>query len=379
MTSPLTRRQSVLLGLVVLAAVGLLAYGLVLVGGKQGVFADRVEVSVRLKEAHDIAPGTAVRVRGVDAGSVSAVEYPEYDGPTAAVVVRMMIDRKYADRLYADATAQAFAPTPLGSKVIAIDPGTPKAGPLPDGELAAKETPDLGTVVAKLDATADEAQNLLKDVRSGKGSLGKLATDDTLYQDLSALAKDSRTLVKRADGAVQTVEDKAAEVDKLTADARGAIKSVKQGTDAIQSLPVIRNYVVDADRLLDRPDCKPVVFGYNVTDLFETGTAILTDDGRGHLTRMGDGLRKVVAKGDVVVAAVHDPADRGLTDKQVGELTRKRAEVVLEFLKSHKGLKTSWFSSRKATAVGLGTTPSPLSTAESSAPSYVQVVVFVPQ
>lgn len=377
MTSPLSRRQSVLLGLTVLLAVGLLVGGLFTIGGKQGLFADRAEVTVRLREVHDITPGTAVRIRGIEAGSVTSVEHA--DDATGGVWVRMKIDRKHADRLFADASAQAFAPSPLGPKVIAIDPGRPTAGPMVGTELAAKETPDLGTVVAKLDATADDTQALLKDVRAGKGSLGKLMTDDALYTDLAGLAKDSRTLVKRADGAVQTVEEKAAEVDKLTADARGAIKSVKQSTDAVQSLPVIRDYVVDADRLLNRPDCRPAVFGYNAADLFETGTAILTDDGRGHLTRMAEGLRKVATKGDVVVAAAHDPADKGLTEVQVVELTRKRAEVVLDFLKSHKGLKTSWFTSRKATAVGLGTTRSPLATAESRAASYVQVVVFDPK
>jgi phospholipid/cholesterol/gamma-HCH transport system substrate-binding protein len=377
MTSPLTRRQSLLLGLVVLLAVGLLVYGLALVGGKQGLFADRAEVTVRFREAHDIAPGTAVRVKGVDAGTVTSVEYP--DDPAAGITVRMKIDRTFADRLFADATAQAYAPTPLGAKVVAIYPGHVQTGPLPGGELTAKETPDLSTVVAKLDATADDAQALLKDVRAGKGTVGKLLADDTLYSDLTGLAKDSRTFLKRADGAVTTVEDKAADVDKLVADGRGAIKSVKQGTDAIQSLPVIRNYVVDADRLLNRPDCRHQVMGYNVADLFETNTALLTDDGRRHLLGLGEGLKRMNGKAEVVIAAVHDPADKSVTETQAQELTRKRAEVVLDFLKSHKGLKNSWFTSRKAVAVGLGTTPSPLTPAEPQPPTHVQVVVFTPQ
>jgi hypothetical protein len=383
MTSPLPRRQAVLLGLVLLLAVGLLGFGLVAVGGKQGLFTERAEVTVRFREAHDITPGTAVRVRGIDAGTVTAVEYPDADGPEAAVVVRMKIDRKYADRLYNDATAQAFAPTPLGAKVIAISPGTPATGPLTDGELTAKETPDLGTVVAKLDATADDAQALLRDVRAGKGSLGKLATDDTLYTELTAAMKDTRTLLKRADGAVQTVEEKAesvdkltADVDRLTADARGAIKSVKQGTDAVQSLPIIRSYVVDPDRLLNRPDCHHLVYQYGGPDVFETDSAILTEEGRGHLTRLADALRKMNGKAEVVVAATGDPQAEETAAGR--ELTRVRAEVVLNFLKSHKGMKTSWFSSRKSTAVGLGNAPSPLDEGPRSA-DYIQVVVFTPQ
>ena len=376
MTSPLTRRQSLLLGLVVLIAVGLLAYGLVLVGGKQGLFADRTEVTVRFREAHDIAPGTAVRVKGLDAGSVSAVEYPDADGPAAGVTVRMKIDRKFADRMFADATAQAFAPTPLGAKVVASDPGHPNAGPLVTGELTAKETPDLSTVVAKLDATADDAQALLKDVRAGKGTVGKLLADETLYTDLTGLAKDSRTFLKRADGAVQTVEEKAADVDKLVADGRGTIKSAKQSVDAVQSLPVIRNYVVNADRLLNRPDCTPVVYQYAAADLFETDSFLLTDDGRGHMTRLAEYLRKLNGKVEVVVAAVGDPTAEETTAGV--RLTEQRAAGVLKFLESQKGLKTSWVSSRKASAVGLGNAPSPLGDGPKSA-NYVQVVMFVPR
>ncbi len=376
MTPPLTRRQSLWLGLVVLAAVGLLVFGLIQVGGKQGLFADRTEVSVRLREAHDITPGTAVRVKGIDAGSVTAVEYPDTDGPAAAVTVRMKIDRKYADRLFADATAQAFAPTPLGSKVIAIDPGQPAAGPLVNGELTAKETPDLSSVVAKLDSTANETQAMLKDVRAGKGSIGKLMTDDALYDDLSGLAKDSRSFLKRADGVAQKVEAKADAVDQLVADTRGVVKSAKQSVDAVQSLPVVRNYVVNADRLLNRPDCTAVVYQYAAADLFETDSFQLTDDGRGHMSRLATYLRTLNGKVEVVVAAVGDPKAEETTAGV--RLTEQRAAGVLKYIESQKGLKTSWFSSRKASAIGSGNAPSPLGDGPKSA-DYVQVVMFVPR
>lgn len=376
MTPPLSRRQSLSLGLVVIVAVGLLVFGLLKVGGKQGLFADRTEVSVRLREAHDIAPGTAVRIKGIDAGSVTAVEYPDTDGPASAVTVRMKIDRKYADRLFADATAQAFAPTPLGSKVIAIDPGQPAAGPLVNGELTAKESPDLSSVVAKLDATATETQAMLKDVRAGKGSLGKLMTDDALYDDLSGLAKDSRSFLNRADGLAQTVEAKADKVDQLVADTRGVVKSARQSVDAVQSLPVVRNYVVNADRLLNRPDCTAVVYQYAAADLFETDSFQLTDDGRGHMSRLATYLRTLNGKVEVVIAAVGDPKAEETTAGV--RLTEQRAAGVLKYIESQKGLKTSWFSSRKASAVGLGNAPSPLDDGPKSA-NYVQVVMFVPR
>jgi hypothetical protein len=52
---------------------------------------------------------------------------------------------------------------------------------------------------------------------------------------------------------------------------------------------------------------------------------------------------------------------------------------VAEYLKSHKGLKVGWWSTRKCSAAGLGTTPSPHPLASPVPPNFVQVVVFTPQ
>src|SRR5207248_9033737 len=92
----LSRWQAAVLGLVVVAALGLGGYGVARIADKQGIWADTVEVTAGFPEAHDVTPGTPVRVRGVDAGQVVSVEYPDHDGPNAEVTVRMRIQAKYA-------------------------------------------------------------------------------------------------------------------------------------------------------------------------------------------------------------------------------------------------------------------------------------------
>lgn len=376
----LSRWQAVLLGLVVLAAIGLTAIGLVRIGGKQGLWANAVEVTARFPDAHDLAPGTPVRIRGVDAGHVVAVEYPDDDGPTAAVTLRMTIDAKFAHRLYADATAQVHATGLLGSKVISIQPGDPATGPLPDGRLTAKPAPDIAQAAAKVGAAADEVAQLVRDARTGDGTLAKLLRDDKLYSEITGLAKDGRGMVNRAGDAVGVVEKKADDVDQFVKDGRETLRSVKQGTDAVQGLPIIRGYVTDAAKLLVRPDCRKQVMSYNVTDLFEPSSAILTEDGQGHLTRLAEMIRGMRAdKAELVVAALCDPAAKDQTAASAAELTKKQSEVALEFLRTHKALRTGWFSSRKATAFGLGQGPHPVVQDDPLPPSYVQVVLFFPQ
>jgi hypothetical protein len=380
MSQSLTRRQAAILGIVVLLAVGLMAIGLFTIGRKQGFWADTSEVSVRFAETHDLAPGTPVRIRGVDAGQVVAIEYPDHDGPDAAVTVRMKIEAKYSDRLFADATAQVYSTGLLGSKVVAIQPGTPSSGPLQTGQLTARESPDLTQAAAKIGTAADEVSRLVSDTRNGNGTLGKLIRDDKLYTEMTDLARDSRQMVKRAGDAVGTVEKKADDVEQFVQDGRATLKSVKQGTDAIQSLPIIRNYVTDATKLLIRPECRKQVMPYKSVDLFEPDTAILTEEGREHLVRLADLLRKVKGdKAEVVVTATCERKFTGQTVETATELTRKQAQVVVEKLKEFKGLKAGWFSSRKATPIGLGFESPPITADEPVPPSHVLVVVFLPQ
>src|SRR5262249_54133409 len=154
---------------------------------KQGLWADTVEVTVGFPEAHDVTPGTPVRLRGVEAGKVVSIDYPADDKPGAEVTLRLELNAKYARRLYADASAQILSSGLLGAKFIAIPPGHPDRGPLETGRLrgvkpfsveeaaaelrdTAKEVKDL---VREAKGTAAEATELVKEVRQSNGTISK--------------------------------------------------------------------------------------------------------------------------------------------------------------------------------------------------------------
>ncbi len=377
MSQSLSRAQALVLGLVVVLGLMAGGYGLFRVADKQGLWTDTTELTVGFPEAHDITPGTVVRIRGVDAGQVVAVEYPDHDGPDAAVTVRMKVDAKFAGRLFADASAMAHSTGIVGSQVIAVHPGTAAAGPLTGGKLTPKEAPSLAQAAGKLNEVADEVKGLVRDARGGSGTLGKLLTDDKLYTEITGLAHDSRLMVKRADVAIGGVEAKVADVDRFVQDGRDTLRSVRQGTDAVQKMPLIRGYVTDAAALLVRPDLKREALDYNMKGLFEPGTAILTADGQSHLTVAAGWIKESSTKSEVVVVARCVPTDATQTGASAAELTKKQAEVALEYIKASRAHRTSWFSSRKATALGLGFAPSPV-VGDPAAVSYLQVVLFSP-
>lgn len=379
MSQSLARWQAVILGLVVVSAVALGGFGLARIAAKQGLWADTVEVAVGFPEVHDIAAGTPVRIRGVDAGQVVAVEVPDSTDPNAAVTLRLKLDAKYADRLFADATARIQSTGLLGAKVIAIHPGTPAAGPLV-GAIRGTATPELADAAAKLRDTAAEAELLLRDIRKSEGTLAKLLKDDDLYRDLKDLTAETRTFVKRADTTVTAVESELPAVRDFVRDGQETLRSIKTGTDAIQKMPVIRSYVENPTSLLVRPAHSRHRMAYLADDLFEPGTAVLSETGRMHLVAASAAIGMVRSdRSEIVIASFHDPEARDQTPDSALGLTRARSDAVAAFLRLTGVHKTSlWKSNVKITPLGMGMSPSPVVETSPQASSRVEVLTFTP-
>lgn len=384
MSHSLSRSQSVALGFVVILALALGGYGVARIADKQGFWAETTELTAGFAEAHDVTPGTPVRVRGVEAGQVLAVEYPDHDGPGAQVTVRMRVHTKYATRLYANARVHIHANGLLGSKVIAIQPGDPSAGALAGTHLTGVKPFEVADAVNDVRDLAKEAKALATDtraavasakelidgVRAGDGTLGKLVRDDSLHDD-------ARKLLARADRAVTNMEGEMGALRGFVSDGRDTLRSVKQGTDAIGKMPIVRNYVEDHVALLVRPTMSRVHWNYATRDLFEPGTAVLTSGGTEHLTNLANALNDQKHSGsEVVVAGFYADEMNPLAPAVALELTRKQAEVVSEFLKGQGVHKLGTFSRRKVIPLGMGVVPSPT---DAPAGSHVQVLLFAPR
>ena len=73
------------------------------------------------------------------------------------------------------------------------------------------------------------------------------------------------------------------------------VTSVKQNSDAIKALPVVRSYVVDPNKELIRPDRKRLRQWLPENKLFQPGRAVLTDAGRKQLDTETAEWRRVSA------------------------------------------------------------------------------------
>ncbi|MGE3806529.1 MAG: MlaD family protein, partial [Gemmataceae bacterium] len=350
MTRSLTRFQAALLGMTMLIAFGLLVVGVFVIGSRQWLWSDTFHLKAGFRQIRGVEPGTRVRVLGREAGEVETVELPAT--PSGDILLTFRLDAKVRHLIRGDASAQIVAEGMVGGRVVEIHPGSDEGDPVADGTMiASRPSMDVSDVLTGVGRTVAEANVALRDIRDGQGSIGKLLKEPEAYDRMVQLFDDGQR----------------------------AVKSLRQNSDAIKALPIVRGYVRDAFKELVRPDCARNRRWFTEGDLFEPGHAVLTSQGKTRLDAIAPWVNGLKHDGSEVVVAsfAGDSRDGDLARA----LTQKQAEAVTEYLTSqHSVQKMGWFSwSRRVIPLGLGSDPSPVEEKPALPAPRIEVIVFVPQ
>jgi phospholipid/cholesterol/gamma-HCH transport system substrate-binding protein len=354
----LSAAQALILGLVVVLAAGLGVWGVFAVGSRGWFGKDALHVRTGFKEIRGVEVGTRVRIQGIDAGEVVQITPP--DSPDSDVVLRLRLKGEYRRLVRVSSTVQIVSEGMIGGKVLEIRPPVRQKGqPPPDMTLAAEDSLLPSMPTAELADVLGEVGGALKGIQGGEGTLGKLAKDPAAYEALVALLKNSSDAVDRS---------------------KDTMASIQRDADALKKLPLIRGYVEDPVALLVRTNCERNRRTFAETELFESGRAVLTAQGRDKLDDLAPWLSGLKHKGsEVVVVSYADPGKKADV-KTALSTTRQQSEAVVAYLKEkHKAHRMGLISSRKVVALGQGTQPPPLPERDPLPPARTEVVVFVPQ
>jgi phospholipid/cholesterol/gamma-HCH transport system substrate-binding protein len=158
---------------------------------------DFVTVEAELSTAQAVTPGQGqtVNIAGVEVGEISSVDLEE-----GKAVIGLDIEREHAT-IYRDASILMRPKTGLKDMVAELNPGTPEAGELGEGERipASQTLPDvnLDEVLASLDAdTRDYLKLLLGDASIGlKGNERELAQTIRRFEPTARYARKANELL----------------------------------------------------------------------------------------------------------------------------------------------------------------------------------------
>ena len=192
-------------GITVLVSAVTLAVLLFLMSGTRGLFSKRIMLQAYFDNASGLREGAPVRLSGVDVGNVIHIRVvPDKDKQLTPVEVIMKVSTKYGFDLRRDSVISLDTAGVLGETYLDIDSSQAVGPVVQDGDTIATQVhPDFNQVVRasqstlqNMDALLKRADRILAFAESGKGSLGKLIYDPTLYNRLSTTVADLQGMVE---------------------------------------------------------------------------------------------------------------------------------------------------------------------------------------
>jgi len=167
--------------------------------GTRGFFWNRYPLKTKFPDVAGLTAGASVRVAGVEVGTVKKVEIVGEE-----VEVDFEVNKEVRSRITDRSVATIGSVSLLGQAAVDIKPAA-NGTPIPDDGYvpSAKAKGSIADVSEAAQGGIDEITGLVKDIRAGRGTVGKLMTDEQLYSGLQqfvASANDVTSTIKSGRG-----------------------------------------------------------------------------------------------------------------------------------------------------------------------------------
>jgi len=405
-------------GAFVIGGILLFAIGLFLIGSRRMMFGDTFRVYAEFAEVAALENGAKVRVAGMDAGEIEEIRVPP--GPGAKFRVRMRVRSDLHPIIRLDSVATIQSDGLVGNKYVQIDAGTERSPIVPDqGTIRSREPFDFTDVLKKMSDTIDtvnttvvslkveidqalgsitdtaataraliddfgvdtrailassqkisgDLQAIIAGVKQGRGTVGKLVTDDSLFQNAQKIASDAqktmadlRTAAGQAKDAIAELREQGGPVkglatnltDTLTS-ARDVMADLEDATEALKRNFLLRGFFTrrgyfDLDDVsveqyrqgvLQTKDRRALRIWIRGDLLFERdakGDEHLTEDGQ---RRLDSAMAQFVKYPKTSPFVVEGYADRPTADARF-LLSRSRAQLVRDYVVGKFGLNPNF-------------------------------------
>lgn len=205
--------SQVRVGIFVLLAIAVLVFLVLNASGDINPFSRKLHLRAHFVDANGLREGSEVRLAGVRVGKVERIVLLEPSPAPGAprVEAQMTIDstidgRPANERIRSDSQAQQGSPSLLGNEMlINITPGSAVGQPIQDNAILPSSSSNTvndfatsGTDLAqRLSKLSDEISGIVKDVKDGEGTVGRLFTDEALYNNLNATIRETEDVMKQ--------------------------------------------------------------------------------------------------------------------------------------------------------------------------------------
>lgn len=191
------KMNSLHVGFVLFVATVIVIIALFWVGSGGGIFQRQADYHFMCESTSRLKEGSRVYLSGVPVGKVNSIDFVD-DLKIEKVKVNISIKEGVMRRIRADSSVSLQSDGLLGDVSVHITMGTGKKDQLPPGEeIIYQQTSSLEEFVgAEFSGTANNVLSelvvLLKQIKGGEGTIGKLLREPELYDNLNAFLKSLR-------------------------------------------------------------------------------------------------------------------------------------------------------------------------------------------
>lgn len=233
-------------GLFVIICFALLVIALFLIGDKQKLFSNTSVYFVKFREVNGLKQGAQVQISGISVGSVSSIELPKKSGDSVLLTIK--VEKNAQTLIHEDSRASVSTEGLVGNKNVSLTVGSPSSPVKPVGSVIIGESQRdimgvVDTAAAALNAVRGltvEASGIIQDMRAGKGSIGKLLTDEGLYNDIRAIVsntdKSLATITRTASSLGISVDSALGNISATSQEFKQLANSINSGKGSIGKL-----------------------------------------------------------------------------------------------------------------------------------------------
>jgi phospholipid/cholesterol/gamma-HCH transport system substrate-binding protein len=416
--------QRALVGAFLIGATLLFAVGLFLIGDRRLLFAEQFELDTTLGRVTGLQIGSKVRVAGLDAGEVVDIGLPSR--PSERFRVRMRLREDLRPLIRTDSAAAVQTDGIVGAAFIQISRGTDEAPMvMPGGTIAGRDpiefadliqdgretflavgrevaevadavhraietltettrvanymidgvgedvqtiTAASGRILDDIQGIVGDARVMVADVQAGRGTIGKLFTDDTHYQHWLQLTREAeqtvanlRLMTQRATELVESLSAEDGTAQQIVgvfrdtlADTREVVADLSEGTEALKRNFLFRGFFRDRG-FFDLDTISREAYLSGALEGSDRTALRVWIDADGLFARDAEGLEQLTADGrrrldSAMADLVRYPRDsplvvEGYADVEAGEVaflvSSDRARLVREYLLARFGRRAN--------------------------------------
>jgi phospholipid/cholesterol/gamma-HCH transport system substrate-binding protein len=262
-----TTMSELRVGILVVATVTILIIFILGVSGGIPFFKHNSTYRTRFAAADGLKNGDEVRLAGKNVGKVDSVEFgavPTSKDEKPIIVVVVVDSKEVEGRIRRDSQAVLAQQGFLGDRVIDITTGTKAAEPIPDGgEIPSADQQGLAQIfsgasdiLVQFNTVGKQLQELMDNINTGKGTIGKLLHDDEFYVNLNRAILEFRDIgarVAKGNGTIARLLNDPKLYDDLrgaTSNVQGIVADVRAGKGTLGKLVTDEQFYKQATEVL---------------------------------------------------------------------------------------------------------------------------------